>query len=193
MHPRYLRCCLEAKMAGVIHGLGGFREISLVTNGAWRLMRVWSTLSYCWASSDALVLGYQISSEFLISALKASMLIDCNFRYSIVVGWSHYIWMEYASQQQQKSGPKSKQRSKQREHWQKGHGAAGCSKAKGRKSEMLLHLHWSWPYIWTDRHIALAESETIKTINGPAEVSDRAAVNSLYFSPDWCILIPRLG
>ena len=61
---RYLRYRLEAKMAGVILGLGGFIEIVLVTNGAWRLMRVWRTLSYCRASSVAFIFGYLIRSEF---------------------------------------------------------------------------------------------------------------------------------
>ena len=49
-------------------------------------MRVWRTLSYCWASSAAFLFGYLIRSEFWISALKASMLTDCNFRYLIVCG-----------------------------------------------------------------------------------------------------------
>ena len=34
----------------------------------------------------ALVFGYVIRSEFWISALKASMFIDCSFRYLIVCG-----------------------------------------------------------------------------------------------------------
>ena len=49
-------------------------------------MTVWRTLSSYWGSSVVLVLGYVVSSEFMISALKASMLIDCNFRYLIFCG-----------------------------------------------------------------------------------------------------------
>ena len=73
-------------MAEFIHGLGGFIEIILVTNGSGRLIKVWRTLSYCRACSVAFVFGYLIKSEFWISTLDASMLIDCNFRYLIVCG-----------------------------------------------------------------------------------------------------------
>ena len=38
------------------------------------------------SSSVASVLGYLISSEFLISAVKVSMLIAFNFQYMIVYG-----------------------------------------------------------------------------------------------------------
>ena len=50
-------------------------------------MRVWRTMLYCRANPVALVFEYLISSEFWISALKASMLIDCNFR-DLIVCWS---------------------------------------------------------------------------------------------------------
>ena len=56
-------------------------------------MRVWRTLSYCWASLVAFVFGYQIRSEFWISALKLSMLIDCNFRYLAVCGMDR-LWLD---------------------------------------------------------------------------------------------------
>ena len=39
------------------------------------------------------MLGYLISSEFLISALKSSRLIACNFRYLIVCG-TVQLWFD---------------------------------------------------------------------------------------------------
>ena len=70
----YPRCLLEARMAGVIHGSGGLGEVFLVASGAWKSTRVLRTLSYCWASSVALDLGFLIKSELLMSALKASTI-----------------------------------------------------------------------------------------------------------------------
>ena len=69
MRSRYLWCLLEAKMTGVIHGLGSLGGDLLIPSRAWRSMTALRTLSYCSASSVALVLGDLISSEFLISAL----------------------------------------------------------------------------------------------------------------------------
>ena len=59
-----------------VRGLWG-RGVFLVTSGAWRLLRVQRTLSYCWVSPVALVLAYN-QFRIFISALKVSMLIDCN-------------------------------------------------------------------------------------------------------------------
>ena len=49
-----------------------------------------------------------------MSAIEALMLIALNFRY-LFVGQSDYGLMEFASQQQQKGGPKSNQKLIQRE------------------------------------------------------------------------------
>ena len=68
----------------------GWGRCFLVTSGAWRSMRELRILSYSSAGSVALVLGYLISSEFSISALKAAMLIAFNFRYVIVCGT---VWL----------------------------------------------------------------------------------------------------
>ena len=61
----------------------------------WKWIRVWRILSYCWDSPVALVLECLIGSKFWISAVNASMLIDCNFRYfaslrgsPTMVGWN---------------------------------------------------------------------------------------------------------
>ena len=83
---RYLRCLLEVKMSGVIHGLGGLGKIFLVTGGTWRWMRVLRALSYCCASSAALVWSFSIKSKFLISTLKAATSIAFKFCYLIVFG-----------------------------------------------------------------------------------------------------------
>ena len=52
---RYLQYLLEDKISGVLHGLGGFGQIFLVTMGAWRLITVQRVVSYCWASQVALL------------------------------------------------------------------------------------------------------------------------------------------
>ena len=66
-------------------------SFALIASRAWGLMNALGTLSYCRASS----VGYLISSELLILALRASMLIALDFRYMIVCGTVRvvFVWI----------------------------------------------------------------------------------------------------
>ena len=143
-----------------------YRDLS-VTNGAWRLMRVWRTLSYCRASSVAFVFGYLIRSEFWISTLKASMLIDYNFRCLIVCGMVR-IWLDAIS------------KLATTEKWSEIKSEAETERALHPGEQIIRSREWPWMWVgkstyrWRlkeskipDSHPASDDEESIRRLKSP--------------------------